>query len=83
MSFNLNWFLGVLAIELWLAPYVLMFWPDIRDAWRRHRAERALARYIARYQRQARQRQTRQRQARSGHARPDRNPLRLRSTAAL
>lgn len=51
MSFNLNWFLGVLAIELWLAPYLLMFWPEIRDAWRHYRAERALAGHIARYQR--------------------------------
>ena len=65
MSFNLNWFLGVLAIELWLAPYLLMFWPEIRDAWRHHRADRALAGHIARYQRQVR----------SGRARPDRRGI--------
>jgi hypothetical protein len=51
MSINVNWFLGVLAIEFWLAPYVILFWPDIRAAWREHRAERAMLRYAARYQR--------------------------------
>lgn len=49
MGFNLNWFLGVLAIELWLAPYVLMFWPEIRAAWRQRRMDRQLARLAARH----------------------------------
>lgn len=51
MSFNLNWFLGVLAIELWIAPYVVMFWPEISEAWREYRTERCLRRYVAQYER--------------------------------
>ncbi len=49
MGFNLNWFLGALAIQLWLAPYVLMFWPEIRDAWRQWRTERQMERLAARH----------------------------------
>ena len=37
MRLNINWFLGVLAIELWIAPYLIVFWPEIRAAWRRRR----------------------------------------------
>ena len=50
MSFNLNWFLGVLAIEFWLAPYILMFLPEIRAAWRARQRERAIRRYVAQYE---------------------------------
>jgi hypothetical protein len=40
VSINLNWFLGVLAIELWIAPYVIVLWPEISAAWYARRAER-------------------------------------------
>ena len=49
MGFNVNWFLGALAVELWLAPYVLMFWPEISEAWRQWRADRAMERLAARH----------------------------------
>ena len=49
MGFNVNWFLGVLAIELWLAPYILLFWPEISEAWRQRRHDRQLRRYAAQY----------------------------------
>ena len=32
MNFNLNWFLGVLAIEFWIAAYLIVFWREIRAA---------------------------------------------------
>jgi hypothetical protein len=49
IGFSLNWFLGVLAVELWVAPYLLVFWPDIAEAWQRRRQRRALARLAARH----------------------------------
>jgi hypothetical protein len=52
-GFNINWFLGVLAIELWIAPYLLVFWPDLMDAWAERRMERRFNRYADAYERLA------------------------------
>ena len=54
MHINLNWFLGVLAIELWIAPYVMMFWPDIVEAWTISRDERRIRGYVRAYERRQR-----------------------------
>ncbi len=51
MHINLNWFLGVLTIELWIAPYLLLYGPDILSAWLRSRDERRIRRYVRAYQR--------------------------------
>ncbi len=29
-SFSLNWFLGILTVELWVVAYALVFWSEIR-----------------------------------------------------
>lgn len=54
MHIDLNWFLGVLAIELWIAPYVMMFWTDIVEAWGQYRAERRIRAYVRAYERRQR-----------------------------
>ena len=54
MHINLNWFFGVLAIELWIAPYVMMFWPDIVEAWSQSRDERRIRGYVRAYERRQR-----------------------------
>ena len=30
---NLNWFLGVLSVELWVVSYLIVFWSDVVGAW--------------------------------------------------
>lgn len=54
MHINLNWFLGVLTIELWIAPYVLLFWPEIVEAWARWCDERLVRRCVREYERRQR-----------------------------
>lgn len=54
MHINLNWFLGVLAIELWVAPYLWLFWPDIVATWTRVREERRIRGYVRAYERRQR-----------------------------
>lgn len=54
MHINLNWFLGVLAIELWIAPYLMIFWPDIVEAWSRYRDEWRIRGYVRAYERRQR-----------------------------
>lgn len=44
MPFNLNWFLGVLSIELWLVAYLIVLGPGISAAWRARRLAHRLAR---------------------------------------
>ncbi len=50
MYINLNWFFGVLAIELWIVPYLIIFWPDIVEAWSRSQDERRIRRYVRAYE---------------------------------
>jgi hypothetical protein len=30
IGFSVNWFLGILTVELWVVAYALVFWSDIR-----------------------------------------------------
>lgn len=30
IAFSLNWFLGILTVELWIVAYSLVFWSEIR-----------------------------------------------------
>ncbi len=53
---NLNWFLGVLSVELWVVSYLIVFWSEVVGAWhawwfkRRRRARQAGRFDVALYQ---------------------------------